>query len=107
MIVDVRKYRTFPRRLHAHLEIYEKHGLEAQRRHIGEPVAFLLAETGELNSYMHLWAYENAGDREQRRAALANDPSWKEYLRASGEAGNLLHQQNQLMVPAHFAPIKR
>jgi hypothetical protein len=107
MIVDVRTYTCKPRGLQPHLALYEKHGREAQLRHVGEPVAFLLAGEGELNCYTHLWAYESLADREKKRAVLAADPEWKEYLRVTGEAGNLVHQKNQLMVPASFWPLKR
>ena len=107
MLLDHRTYRVQPGKLPAHLAIYEKHGLAPQTRNLGQPFAYLITETGELNTFVHIWAYENAGDREQRRAAMQADPEWKEYLRISGEAGYLRHQRNQLMVPAGFAPIKR
>jgi NIPSNAP len=107
VIVDVRTYRVRPGTLPANLALYEKHGFAAQTRHLGKPVAYLFTETGELNTYMHLWAYESAGDREQKRAAMMADPEWKEYVRLNGEAGYLQHQTNRLMVPAGFAPLKR
>jgi hypothetical protein len=107
MIVDVRTYRTRPRALHAMLDLYEKTGLAVQTRHIGAPLAYLYADAGELNTYTHMWVYESPAEREEKRAALAKEPEWKEYLRASGEAGYLVHQSNRLMVPASFAPIKR
>ncbi|HEX2216291.1 MAG TPA: NIPSNAP family protein [Xanthobacteraceae bacterium] len=107
MIVDVRTYRTRPGGLVPQLAMYEKHGLAAQTRHIGQPLAYLFTETGELNTFLHLWAYDSAGDREKRRAAMQADPEWKEYVRMTGEGGYLIHQENKLMVPTSFAPIKR
>lgn len=107
MIVDVRTYRTRPRALHAMLDLYEKTGLAVQTRHLGPPLAYLYTDAGELNTYMHLWVYESAGEREEKRAALAKEPEWQEYLRASGEADYLVHQSNRLMVPAKFAPLRR
>ncbi len=107
MIVDVRTYRTKSRCLHKMLDLYERTGLAVQTRHLGSPLAYLYTDVGELNTYTHLWVYESAGEREQKRAALQKEPEWQEYLRASDEAGYLVHQTNRLMVPAKFAPLKR
>lgn len=107
MLVDHRTYRVRPGTLAAHVDIYEKNGLAAQTRHLGQPVAYLLAESGELNTLVHIWAYEDAADRAQRRAAMQADPDWKAYLKKSSEAGYLSDQRTCLMIPAGFAPIKR
>ena len=56
-------------------------------------------DVGDVNTYVHVWAYENAGDRAQRRAAMQADPAWQEYLRISNEAGYLVQQENKLLVP--------
>jgi hypothetical protein len=107
MLLDVRTYTCRAGRLKPQLELYEQYGLKAQTRHLGQPFAFLITETGPINTYIHIWAYENAGDRETRRAAMQADPEWQDYLRRSAEAGNLVAQENRLMTPASFAPIKR
>jgi len=107
VLVDHRTYRVKPGKLQPHLDIYEKHGFTTQVRHLGAPVAYLFAESGELNTIVHLWAYEDAADRARRRAAMQADPQWKEYLTASGEARYLVEQTTKLMIPAGFAPIKR
>jgi hypothetical protein len=107
VIVDVRTYRVKPGTMPAQLALYEKHGLKPQTRHLGQPLAYLVAETGELNTYVHMWVYESAGDREKKRAAMMADPEWQEYLRLNKEAGYLEHQENRQMTPASFAPIKR
>lgn len=107
MLLDVRTYTCRPGRLKPQLELYEQFGLTPQKRHLGEPFAFLITETGPINSYIHIWAYENAGDREKKRAAMQADPDWQLYLQKSAESGNLVSQENRLMTPATFAPIKR
>ena len=107
MLVDHRTYRVKPGTLNAHLELYEKHGFAAQTRHLGQPLAYLYAESGDLNTIVHIWAYEDAADRAKRRAAMAADPEWQNYLRLSAEAGYLQEQTTKLMIPAKFAPIKR
>jgi hypothetical protein len=107
VIVDHRTYRVRAGTTQAALDLYEQHGLAAQARHLGKPVAYMFAETGELNTLVHIWAYEDAADRAKRRAAMQADPDWKNYLKLSGEARYLEHQQTTLMIPAKFAPIIR
>jgi len=81
--------------------------IASQLRHLGPPVAYLHAESGDLNTLVHLWAFDDAGDRAQKRAAMMRDPEWLNYLKLADEAGYLVDQRNSLMVPASFAPIKR
>ena len=81
--------------------------LAAQTRHLGPPLVYLQAESGDLNTLVHMWAYESAADRAQKRAVMATDPEWQNYLRLNYDSGFLLEQRNSLMVPTSFAPIKR
>ncbi|NDW05953.1 NIPSNAP family protein [Jiella pacifica] len=107
MLYDVRTYACRPGTLKKHMALYEEHGYPVQSRHLGEPLAYLVTETGPVNSYTHIWVYDSAADREEKRAALAADPEWKAYLVKSGDAAYLVSQENRLMTPAPFAPIKR
>jgi len=107
VIVDVRTYRVKPGKLPQDLDLYARHGLAAQTRHLGAPLAYLHAESGDLNTMVHLWTFEDAADRARRRAAMMADPEWLNYLKLADEAGYLIDQRNNLMVPASFAPIKR
>ncbi len=107
VLVDHRTYRLRPGTLQPALDLYEQHGFAAQTRHLGKPLAYLFAESGELNTIVHLWAYEDAADRAKRRAAMQADPEWKDYLKRSAGAGYLENQTTKLMLPAKFAPIVR
>lgn len=107
MLVDHRTYTVKPGKMKTQLEIYEKYGFPVQVKHIGQPIAYLMAESGDLNKLVHLWAYESAADREQRRAAMMKDPDWQVYLKESAAAGCLDEQKTSLMVPVGFAPLKR
>lgn len=104
MLLDHRTYVCRPGTLKKHLEIYEKHGWAAQTRHLGMPVAYLTTETGNVNTYVHIWAYADAADRAAKRAAMQADPDWINYLRLSAEASYLVSQENRLMTPVAFAP---
>ena len=102
MLFDVRTYTCKPGTLKRHLALYQQMGLGPQTRHLGPPFAYLVTESGNVNQYLHIWAYENAADRESRRAALWTDPEWLAYAAESGKLGALEAQQNTLMTPAEF-----
>jgi NIPSNAP len=107
VLVDHRTYRIKPGFVANHLDIYEKHGFAAQTRHLGQPVAYMFAESGDLNTVVHLWAYQDAADRAARRAKMIADPEWQDYLRRLNESGLLLEQRTSLMTPTRFAPLQR
>jgi hypothetical protein len=107
VLIDHRYYRIKPGFVPAHLDLYEKTGFAAQSRHLGQPFAYLYTESGEVNTLVHMWLYEDVADRAKKRAAMAADAEWQNYLRLNNEAGYVVSQQNNLMLPANFAPIKR
>jgi len=75
VLVDLRTYRIIPGRVPAQLELYGKLGYPVQLRYMGEPLCYLVGESGQLNTFVHAWVYESAGDREQKRAKMAQDPT--------------------------------
>ena len=74
MIFDHRTYTCKAGTIHKQLKLYEEHGWPVQVRHLGEPVLYGITETGPLNTYVHVWVYEDAADRARRRAAMQADP---------------------------------
>ena len=107
MLVDHRYYHIKPGMVGAHLELYEKHGFAAQTRHLGQPLAYMYTESGEVNTLVHIWCYEDAADRMTKRAAMWKDPEWQAYAKQMADSGYLVSQRNNLMIPAKFAPISR
>jgi len=102
MLLDVRTYVTKPGKLNPHLALYEQYGKAPQSRILGQPLAFLKTETGNINEYVHIWLFKDAGDREAKRATLWADAEWLEYVKRSGELGALESQENRLMTPVEF-----
>ncbi|MEH6523527.1 NIPSNAP family protein [Sulfitobacter sp.] len=102
MLFDLRTYRTCPGTIRKQLDLYAKSGFDAQRRHLGDPLFYGTVETGDVNSYVHLWQYKNAADREARRAALYQDADWRAYREAGAELGYQTEQQNTLLRAASF-----
>jgi len=107
MLLDVRTYRCRPGTIKAHLALYDKLGKVPQTRVLGAPLAFMTTETGNVNEYLHIWVYENAADREARRAVLWSDPEWLAYTVESAKLGALESQENRLMTQVPFLAIKR
>lgn len=102
MLFDHRTYICRAGTIKLHLALYEEHGFAAQSRYLGKPLLYAATETGDVNSYVHVWVYKDAGDREAKRAALLADPDWQAYLKKSREAGYLISQVNNLMTPVSF-----
>jgi hypothetical protein len=107
VIFDHRTYTVRPGTLPKQLELYEKHGKAAQERHLGKPLLYGVTETGPINTYVHVWVYEDAGDRERRRKAMQSDPEWQAFVKMSAEAGYLTKQENRILVPAPFFELQR
>jgi hypothetical protein len=107
MLLDVRTYTCRPGTIKAHIALYEKLGKTPQTRHLGQPLAYLVTESGNVNQYIHIWVYENAADREKRRAAMWADAEWVAYTQESAKLGALEAQENRLMTPVEFFPIRR
>ena len=102
MLLDVRTYRCRPGSIKKHLALYAEYGKPPQTRHLGQPLAYLVTETGNVNEFMHIWVYRDAADRESRRAALWKDPDWLDYTKRSADLGALVDQRNKLMTPVEF-----
>lgn len=102
MIYDHRTYSCTPGTLKKQMALYEEYGWPIQTRHLGEPLLYGPVETGNVNSYIHIWIFKDVADRSQRRAAMQNDPDWIAYLKKSAEAGYLVSQENKIIVPAPF-----
>ncbi len=104
MLLDVRTYKCLPGRVPAQLELYKKFGYPVQLRYMGEPLCYAVAESGDLNTFTHVWVYESAADRETKRGKMAQDPDWKTFLAENAKAGNVIEQKNCLMAPTAFSP---
>ena len=102
MIYDMRTYTCRPGTVPLQIKLWEDHGMSAQKRHLGEPVCYGIAEVGELNTFVHIWAYTSHADREKKRAAMQADPEWQNYIRQAREADYIVAQRNQVLVAPHF-----
>lgn len=102
MLYDLRTYRCRPGTMARQLKLYEERGYAAQCAHLGTPLFYGTVETGDVNAYVHLWAYQDAADREARRAALYRDADWLDYRQQGADLGYQTEQSNSLLKPAAF-----
>jgi hypothetical protein len=106
MILDLRIYTTKPGRTADWVALYKEHAWAIQQQYLGRCVACTTVVEGCVHQVVHIWAYDSEADRETRRAAMAADPAWAKYLAASAEAGYLVHQENRILKPTDFSPLK-
>jgi hypothetical protein len=97
MLVDERTYVIAPGCLQRYLQWHLASALPVMREHLGEPLAYFSGADGELNTFVHLWGYADAADRDARRARLYADPRWLQYRHDTGTKGWVVAQHNRLL----------
>ncbi len=104
MIVDHRTYTIQHGRSKEYIALFEHEGLPVQLKHLGAPIGYFETAIGPLNQVVHLWAYDSLADMETKRQARDADPAWGAYKKKS--AGMLLAQENKIIKPTSFSPLK-
>jgi hypothetical protein len=103
MIIEERMYTLHPGAMRSFLEMVENEGLAIQKGYLGVPLGYFTTETGELNKVIHLWQFDSMGDRELKRARLAQDSRWAAFV---GKVLPLIvHMENRVLVPTPFSSI--
>ena len=102
MVVDFRQYTLKTGSVQAFLEMFEKEGLEPQKRILGNFMGIYRTEVGDINQIVMMFGYADAGDRERRRAALYRDPAFAAYLAKAREL--IVRQEVRLLVSVPCNP---
>ena len=87
MLVDHRTYTVRPGTMAKQMALYQEYGWKPQTRHLGQPLAYLITESGEVNTYVHIWVYKDAADRAAKRAANAANAAVRLLCASSAVAG--------------------
>tara|TARA_A100001011_G_C14313711_1_gene846891 strand:+ start:1157 stop:1471 length:315 start_codon:yes stop_codon:yes gene_type:complete len=104
MIIEMRTYLLKPAKLKIFLDIYNKEIRETHVSILGNQIGFFYTEFGDLNKVVHLYGYESFEDRDKRRAILAKN---KEFLNYLTKVENIIvHMKNEILLPAEFSKIK-
>lgn len=91
MIHEIRTYTLVPGGVREYLRIYNEIGREVQTTLLGNLVALLTPESGDLNQLIFHWAFDSFEDRSRRRAQLAADPQFTAFRK---QVKHLLIQQD-------------
>jgi NIPSNAP protein len=104
VIVEQRDYHVFTGRLNELVQLYAEEGIPIQQEILGGLIGVFTTDIGGLSTYTSLWGYDDFGERERRRAQLQADERWQRFL---AKVQPLIHtQQNRILVPTAFSPIK-
>lgn len=104
MIYEERNYLFQPANFQTFLKLLEEEGLPIMTRHLGKLVGFFTTEIGELNTVVHIWAYESFEDRLKRREAMWSDPDWLAY--AGKVTPWILRMESRILRPTRFSPLQ-
>ena len=104
MIYEMRTYRMKVGSVPAYLTLVAEEGIEVQKAHLGELVGYFSSEIGPLNEIVHVWAYADLADRAARRARLAADPRWQEFLPKIQALIETM--EHKILLPAAFSPLR-
>ena len=88
------------------IALYEQYGLPVQQKYLGNLIGFFQTEIGSLNEVIHLWGFDDLNERQRRRAEMAKDPAWHDFMRRNEELGALMNQESKIVIPVGFSPIK-
>ena len=104
MILEQRDYHVTTGKLPELVRLYETEGIEIQERYLGGFVGAFTTDIGALSTYTSLWRYDSYAEREERRASLQADDTWKAFL---AKIQPLIDTQvNRILVPTSFSPLK-
>ena len=104
MLIEMRTYTFHPGNVDGFLRLYETEGLALQKSILGRMVGYFTTDIGPLNQIVHLWAYADLKEREDRRRQLAGDAGWRAYL--AKVLPLIRTMDSKILVPTSFSPIQ-
>ena len=100
MIIEMRTYLLKPAKLKTFLDIYNKEIRETHVSILGNQIGFFYTEFGDLNKVVHLYGYESFEDRDRRRAILAQNKDFLNYLTKVEDI--IVHMKNEILYQQIF-----
>ena len=103
MIYDVRIYDLKPGKVEEYMAAVREVGLPVRESHGVKLAGWYYTEIGNLNQVIHIWAYQDIEDLENKFKAVGSDPRWvDEYIPRVRPL--IASQRNQIMHGADFFP---
>jgi hypothetical protein len=100
-LFEIRSYTYAPGALPAVIERWA--GAIGERVKLSPLVGAWYSEIGGLNKWVHIWAYKDPAERQRIRAEAVERGIWPP---PSAGSGLLLKQENKLVMPASFSPLR-
>ena len=100
MIIEHRTYTLHPGKTQTYLALYAAEGMAVQLEYLPHPIGYYVSELGPLNQIVHMWGYEDLGERMQRRSLLKKDARWLTYV--DKILPLIQKQESKILVPAPF-----
>ena len=100
-VFEIRSYTIAPGAIPGVIERWA--GKIEERVKLSPLVGAWYSEFGGLNKWVHIWAYKDAAERQRIRADAVARGLWPP---GSGATGAILKQENMLVAPASFSPIR-
>ncbi len=101
-VYELRTYRSNPGDAQAYAALL--HSYFPAREKYSKNVGLWTGEVPQPNELVHLWNYPDLNARAATRAAVGEDPEWKEFLGKG--AGRLMEMQSVILLPTAFSPMK-
>ncbi len=101
-IYELRIYRTNVGQAKPWSELFK--AVMPAREKYSKNVGVWTGEFPQPNEVAHMWAYKDGVARAAARAAVQQDPEWKDFLAKAG--GMLAEMQSTLLIPAPFSSMK-
>lgn len=103
MIYELRTYTLAPGALPEYLRLQREVGRPIRGDNYGKFEGSWTSEFGTLNQYVHLWSYQDAGERQRLRAELARNEAWTgEFLTQTRSLVRV--QENKILLPVDGIP---
>jgi hypothetical protein len=100
-LYEIRSYTYAPRAIPGVIERWS--AKIGERIKLSPLVGCWHSEFGALNKWVHIWAYKDAAERARIRAEAVSRGIWPP---GAGAPGELMIQENMLVVPAAFSPLR-
>lgn len=104
MVYELRTYQLAVGRLPEYLEVARAIILPGVAEYGLKPLGFWYTEVGQLNEVVHLWAYADLNERQEKWSKWAKDPRRAEVMKKL--QGVILSQTNKILSPTDFSPMK-
>lgn len=97
MIHEMRTYSLVPGGTREYLRLYNEAGRAVQTRLLGNLVAVMTPESGDINQLVYLWCFDSYAERARRRAELLADPEFTAFRQLVRHL--LVRQESRLFTP--------